>query len=310
MTAVALAWLLAAAAVAYPLAAGRRGPWPRHRTAAWLAGLATASAGLSVPDHVPGHLLLGMLAPLLLVRAAPVTLALRALPVPRARRLSRLLRSRPARVLTTPAVAATLDVGGLWLLYTTDLHEHPITQLHVLAAGYLFTAAVVGVDPAPHRARLGTRAAVLVLASAAHGILAKHLYATDPGGAVLMYYGGDAIEVALAVLLGREWLSATWRRGPGGPQDTQVEQREQPADDGHEPHPADRGVDREGDGGDGQHEEGQPQPARNRSGQSAHGGHAPIRTPASSTRSSNWAGYEPNGGRGSRSRRRNVASDR
>ncbi len=310
MTSLALAWALAVAAVGYPLAAARTGPWPHARTAAWFAGLAAAAVGVSVPDHVTGHLLLGMLAPLLLVRAAPVTLALRALPVARARQLSRVLRSRPARVLTAPAVAATLDIGGLWLLYTTDLHEQPLTQVHVFAAGYLFTAAIVGVDPAPHRARLGTRAAVLVLASAAHAVLAKHLYPSDPDGAVLMYYGGDAIEVALAVLLGREWLSATWRRAPGRPQHTQVEQREQPADDGDEPHLADGGEHREGDRRDGQHDEGQPQRARHGSGQGAHGGHAPILAPAASTRSSHRAGNEPNSGLGAPSRPRDIVSDR
>ena len=276
MIAAALVWALAAAAVAYVLAAARTGAWPPVRTAAWLAGVATAAVGVSVPDHMIGHLLLGMLAPLLLVRAAPVTLALRTLPVAKARRLSRVLRSRPARVLTAPAVAAVLDVGGLWLIFSTDLHEHPLAQVHVLAAGYLFTAAVVGVDPSPHRARLGTRAAVLVLASAAHGILAKRLYGSDPDGAMLMYYGGDVIEVALAVLLGREWLSAAWRGRPGGPQHAQVEHREEPADDGDEPDLLQRGDHREGDRGQGQHDEGQPQAAGHRSGQSAHAGHAPM----------------------------------
>ncbi len=310
MTSVALAWAVAVAAVGYLLAAARCGPWPRSRTALWLAGLAAAAVGVSVPDHVTGHLLLGMLAPLLLVRAAPVTLALRVLPVTRARQLSRVLRSRPARVLTAPAVAATLDIGGLWLLYTTDLHEQPLTQVHVLAAGYLFTAAVVGVDPAPHRARLGTRAAVLVLASAAHAVLAKSLYPSDPDAAMLMYYGGDAIEIALAVLLGREWLSASWRRSPGRPQHAEVRQREDAADDRHEPGVAGGGEHRERDRGHGQHGEGEPQAAGHRTGESAHGGHAPILAPVASTRSSHSAGNDPKTGLGSPSRPRNVASDR
>lgn len=293
MIAAALAWVLLAAAAGYAVGVARGGSWPRRRTVAWYAGLAAAVGGLSVPGHVAGHLLLGMLAPLLLVRAAPVTLALRALPVRRARLLSRVLRSRPARVLTVPAVAAVLDVGGLWLLYTTDLHRHPVVQLHVFAAGYLFTAAVVGVDPAPHRARLGTRAAVLVLASAAHGILAKHLYATTPDAAMLMYYGGDVIEVALAVLLGREWLSAAWRGSPRGPDDAEVEQGEQAADHGEEPDAADGGGDREGQRGGGQRDERQPQAARDRSGQCAHGGHAAIRSSAAGNRSSTICSHRP-----------------
>ena len=235
MTDAALAWALAAAGLLYAIGLARSGTttrWPRHRTAAWYAGLAAATAGLLLDGdfgtHAAGHLLLGMVAPLLLVLAAPVTLALRALPADRARRLSRLLRSRPLRLLTSPAVAAVLDVGGLWLLYTTDLYAlaarqpavHLVVQAHVLLAGYLFTAALVGVDPAPHRPRPAVRAAVLVLAAAAHAVLAKHLYGAPPAGvpdaragALLMYYGGDAVEVALAVLLCREWLASAARRG-------------------------------------------------------------------------------------------------
>lgn len=244
MTAALAAWALAAAALLYTAAAGRsaaRGRWPRPRLLAWYGGLAAAAAGLLGPlaghadfrAHVAGHLLLGMLAPVLLVLAAPVTLALRALPADRARRLSALLRSRPVRLLTFPVTAAVLDVGGLWLLYTTGLWTaaardpavHLLVQAHVLVAGYLFTAAVVGVDPAPDRPGPAVRAAVLVLASAAHGVLAKHLYAAPPpgvaaadaeAGAMLMYYGGDAVEVVLAVLLCRAWLATTWRRAAAG----------------------------------------------------------------------------------------------
>ena len=68
-----------------------RGRWPLPRTAAWVAGLACLSAAWLGPlasaaradftAHMAVHLLLGMIGPLLLVTAAPVTLALRALPV-------------------------------------------------------------------------------------------------------------------------------------------------------------------------------------------------------------------------------------
>jgi putative membrane protein len=213
----ALVWVLAVGGLAYPVGVARaawRGHWPARRTAAWCAGVLAATAGITLSGstetavHATGHVLLGMVAPLLLVMSAPVTLALRALPADRARVLTTVLRSRPARVLTHPLVAATLDVGGLWLLYTSRLHTVPILGLHVLAAGYLFTAAVVGVDPAPHRALPVVRAAALVLASAAHGILAKHLYADGWGtGAMVMYYAGDVVELTLAALLCREWLA-------------------------------------------------------------------------------------------------------
>ncbi len=283
-----MAWAVAVAAIGYTIGLARaagRGRWPAYRTISWCGGLVVAGAGstLSASDgavpHAVGHLLLGMVAPLLLVLSAPVTLALRALPADRARLLSAVLRSRPARLLTNPVVAAVLDVGGLWLLYTTDLHTVPATQVHVLGAGYLFTAAIVGVDPAPHRPGPAYRAVVLVLASAAHGLLAKHLYATGwQTGGMVMYYGGDVVEVALATLLCRQWLAGSVPRGraAGRPQRSEVEEREDPADHGDEPDTADGGENRQPDHDHGQHEEGHPEPRRHRSGERAHGGHAPI----------------------------------
>jgi hypothetical protein len=159
-----LAALLVGAAVVY-VAAARGAAWPVGRTVRWLLGIGTAVAGVAVWSlggahdlrlHVVGHLLLGMVAPLLLVTAAPVTLALRALPREHARTLGRLLRRRPLAVLTHPVVAALLDVGGLWLMYRTALLSEVsplLLQAHMLLAGYLFAVALIGPDPAPHRPR-------------------------------------------------------------------------------------------------------------------------------------------------------------
>jgi putative membrane protein len=211
----------------------RRGrPWPHRRSLLWVAGLAAAAPALAGPIadaahldfrvHMIGHVLLGMLGPLLLVLAAPVTLALRALPVRHARRLSTVLRQPAVVALTHPVVAATLNIGGLWVLYRTGLYAtstdsavlHILVHLHVLLAGCLFTAAIVGPDPAPHRPGLPTRATVLVLAVAAHNILAKTIYAYPPTGVdaaqaatagQLMYYGAAPVELLMIVLLCREW---------------------------------------------------------------------------------------------------------
>lgn len=129
-----------------------------------------SAAHSSFTAHMLGHLLLGMIAPLMLVHSAPVTLALRALPVQAARVLSRVLRSPGARVLTHPVVAGTLNAGGLWLIYATDLfqvmHVSPVAyalvHLHALVVGYVFTASLIGVDPDPHRASMALRSTVLV----------------------------------------------------------------------------------------------------------------------------------------------------
>jgi putative membrane protein len=213
----------------------RHRPWPWWRTASWFAGLAAAGfavlgppAGGGFVGHSVGHLLLGMLAPLLVCAAAPVTLLLRGLPVGGARRVSRVLRSAPLAVLTHPATVVVLDVGGLWLVYATPLYRlmggHPAVHLavhaHVFVAGCLLTAALVGPDPMPHRAPLSVRATALVAFTAAHDVLAKFLYAHPPAGvadagrgAMLMYYGGDVVDAVLLVLLGLEW----YRRGTPHP---------------------------------------------------------------------------------------------
>ncbi|MEX5718005.1 cytochrome c oxidase assembly protein [Geodermatophilus maliterrae] len=228
MTAAALGVLLAAG-TGYVAATWRcRSPWPLARTAAWLLALAAAGVAVAGPAqahhdlraHMAGHLLLGMVAPLLLVLAAPVTLALRALPPAGARRLSRLLRTPPARRLADPLVAVPLNAAGLWLLYGTGLHtalagRPALTALvwaHLLVGGYLATASVLAVDPAPHRRPVAVRAVALAGGAAAHDVLAKALYAYPPAGTVgaeagarLMYDGGTVLTLVTAALLWRRW---------------------------------------------------------------------------------------------------------
>lgn len=208
--------------------------WSARRTLAWTTGVLSVGLALVGPlaerahhdftAHMAGHILLGMLGPLLLVLAAPFTLALRVLPVPTARRLAKLLASAPAAALTNPFVAGVLNVGGLWVLYRGGVYEamhtnsvlYALVHVHVVAAGYLFTFAVLGgPDPAPHRPAASLRVTALILAIAAHNILAKTLFAYPPegvsaeqahAGAELMYYAGAPIEVVLLVLVCRRWL--------------------------------------------------------------------------------------------------------
>ncbi|WP_227497137.1 cytochrome c oxidase assembly protein [Planctomonas psychrotolerans] len=248
---LAVAAVLAAAYLSAVARTRWRGEWPASRSACWVAGLIAAVLALFGPlgdaahadfaAHMASHVLLGMLAPLLLVRAAPVTLALRALdPVP-ARRLARLLGCPPVRFVAHPGPATVLTIGGMWLLYATPLysamhdsamhdsamhdsamHADPLVaalvNAHIFLAGYLFTASIVGVDPIAHRPSYVTRSAWLIVAFAGHGILAKYLYAAPPvgvpadraeAGALVMYYGGDAVELAILVLLCARWYAAT-----------------------------------------------------------------------------------------------------
>jgi len=113
------------------------------------------------------HLLLGMVAPLGLALAAPVTLLLRSSGARVRRIVGRLLRSALLRVVSHPVVAASLSTGGLYLVMLTPLAEmaderpwlHLVVHLHYLAAGYLFTWSIAGPDPAPHRPGLATASA-------------------------------------------------------------------------------------------------------------------------------------------------------
>jgi putative membrane protein len=206
--------------------------WPRGRDASFGAGCAFLVIGGLAPfpfgeftSHVARHLIVAMLVPLLLVLGRPVTLLLRVLRPGRARRtVLNLSRTRAVSVLMFPLVAALVDIGGLWLLYRTPLFSRThdnlelnvFVHLHMLIAGTLLTAAVCQLDPVRHRYGVVLRSASLVLAAAVHAVLAKTLYTSAPPGtsigtadlqqgAQLMYYGGDVVEVAVAVVLAVGW---------------------------------------------------------------------------------------------------------
>lgn len=210
--------------------------WPVHRTIFWISGIFFAVVAVAGPVanrahtdftyHMAGHLLLGMLAPLLLALAAPMTLLLRSLSVTSARRVSRFLRSKPIRILSNPITASVLNIGGLWVLYTTRLYHamhdnillYLIVHFHIFLAGYLFTISILYIDPVAHRTSYVYRSIVLVLALAGHGILAKYLYAHPLGGVpvnqaetggMLMYYGGDAVDLILLIILFFHWYKST-----------------------------------------------------------------------------------------------------
>ena len=153
----------------------RRGDaWPPGRTLSWLCGCATllfaisSGVGRYMPAmfsmHMAAHMLLSMLVPILLVLGAPVTLALRALPVagggnppgPREWLLAA-LHSRVSRFFTNPIIAAVIFVFGFYGLYFSSIFDaaagshfgHLAMNVHFLASGYLFYWVVIGVDPTP-----------------------------------------------------------------------------------------------------------------------------------------------------------------
>lgn len=214
-------------------------PWPVWRIIIWGLGILSAGTALIGPVaerahhdfsfHMIGHLLLGMLAPLLIALSAPMTLLFRSLSVPAARKLTRLLRSWPIKAISDPVSASLLNIGGLWLIYTTSLygmmHSYPavflLIHLHIFLAGYLFTVSIIYIDPAPHRKSYLYRSVILILALAGHGILAKYIYAHPPAvvpaeeaelGGMIMYYGGDVIDLFLIFILCLDWYRSTGRK--------------------------------------------------------------------------------------------------
>jgi putative membrane protein len=236
--------LTALLGAAYVVCAARapRG-WSAWRTASWLAGCGTVAIALSPlvaaaagpSAHMAQRLLLGMLAPLGLVLAAPMTLVLRVASRRGRRAIAAVLHSRAVRLLGHPVSAALLSTGGLFVVMLTPLYAlaeatgplHLALHVHYLGAGCLFVWAIAGPDPAPGRASMPVRVAVLVAAAGAHAFPAQYLYAhadTPPTGtaggdvsafqdaAQVMYYGGDAAELLLTIALFGGWYTRRARR--------------------------------------------------------------------------------------------------
>ena len=163
--------------------------WPVARLACFLAGLVVLlvalDSGVATYDttrfslHVVQHLLLGMVAPVLLVLGAPITLALQASRRPAQRRLLRVLHSRPVRVVTHPLVVWVAFAGTLVVLYFTGLYAltlrdslvHDLVHVHFVVVGCLFAGYVVGVDPLPHALPYGARAIFVAVMLPFHAFL-------------------------------------------------------------------------------------------------------------------------------------------
>ncbi|MEU0282783.1 MULTISPECIES: cytochrome c oxidase assembly protein [unclassified Streptomyces] len=154
----------------------RRGDsWPVGRTIAFVLGVLTVALVMCTKlndygmvmfsVHMVQHMIISMVSPILLLLGAPVTLALRALPVAgRGRKgprelLLALLHSRYVRIVTHPAFTIPLFIASLYGLYFTPLFDflmesktgHIAMMVHFLAVGLVFFWPIMGVDPGPHR---------------------------------------------------------------------------------------------------------------------------------------------------------------
>lgn len=212
------------------------GRWSSWRIVSFTAGIGMLIAAMSSPvsdwahhdlrGHMVQHLLLGMFAPLGLVLGSPGTLLLRNVPVGVAKGIVGFLGTLPVRFLSNPVTAALLDIGGMYVLYLTPLYAlslndpavHVLLHVHFVISGSLFTWAIAGPDPAPHRPGMLVRLVVLFLATAAHANLGKIMYGygyprgivADPieiqSAAQWMYYGGDLAELLLTAAFFALWF--------------------------------------------------------------------------------------------------------
>ena len=172
----------------------RRGDkWPVGRTIAFALGISAidfaTSGGLGVyarfafSNHMLAHMVLGMIAPIGIVLGAPITLALRTLPVGRNRdergirgSFIALLHSRFGKLSANPIVALAIFDGSLFLLYFTPLFSnlmvghsgHLFMNIHFILAGYLFFQAIIGIDPMPVRIPYIVKIVILFAAMSIH----------------------------------------------------------------------------------------------------------------------------------------------
>lgn len=217
-------WVLVVGFLAFFYLAGvrrlrlRGDTWPIHRTILWMSGLAVlfyiTNGGVNVYEmylfsaHMLGHMVIGMMIPVLLVPGAPITLALRTI----AKRtdgsrgprewIMLAVHSRIAGVLANPIVAAVIFAAGLWIFYysplfrwaTEDHIGHEWMIAHFLVTGYLFVQALIGVDPVPYRAPYPLRLVLLLATMGFHAFFGLSLM-TGTGLLLADWYGA----------MGRPW---------------------------------------------------------------------------------------------------------
>lgn len=155
----------------------RRGDkWSAGRTVSFVVGVLTVLLMMCTrlndygmvmfSVHMVQHMVISMLTPILILLGAPITLALRALPVA-ARRgtkgprelLLMFLHSRYMRIITHPAFTIPLFIASLYALYFSPIFDflmgsrtgHTVMMCHFLAVGLVFFWPIMGVDPGPHR---------------------------------------------------------------------------------------------------------------------------------------------------------------
>jgi putative copper resistance protein D len=214
-------------------------------TGTWLNGYSM----VLFSTHMAQHMVLSMIAPLLLLIGAPVTLALRALPrgtgaaaAPRALLLEA-LHSRFARFVSHPLFTLPLFLVSLYGVYFTpifdDLMSNPVGHQFMLAhftvTGLLFFGPILAQDPWPRTAGHGGRILELVVPMPFHAFFGVAImmssalitttfahppagWGVDPmsdqyaAGSIAWSFSELPTVVVLVVVL-YSWMSSEERRG-------------------------------------------------------------------------------------------------
>ncbi|MFN8147079.1 MAG: cytochrome c oxidase assembly protein [Candidatus Nanopelagicales bacterium] len=177
------------------------GTWSWGRTVSWLVGVALLAlctvSGVATYGHVlfsvhmTQHMVLSMVTPIFLVLAAPITLALEALPRDPARVgprewLERFVASRFVAVITNPLIASALFLAGFYLIYLTPVFPwlmsshwgHIAMNAGFLLVGVLFYWVMIGIDPGPKRPPFVARFVIMVIVMALHSFFAVVMMST------------------------------------------------------------------------------------------------------------------------------------
>jgi putative copper resistance protein D len=164
--------------------------WPLTRTLSFVvAGMGSfffaTSSGLAAYDtvllsaHMVQHMILSMVVPLFLALGAPVTLALRTLPLRPRGWLLWLLHSRLVQTLSFAPLTFALFVLSPWVLYFTGWYDaslrsayvHEMMHLHLVLVGSLFFWPLVGTDPVPGRVAFPFRLLLVFMTLPFHAAL-------------------------------------------------------------------------------------------------------------------------------------------
>lgn len=183
----------------------RRGDkWPINRTIFFALGISVAdfavNGGLGLYSHVAfsfhmvAHMALATLAPIGIALGAPITLALRTLPLGRGGNergirgyALALLHSRYSRFFTNPIVAMLVFDISMFALYFTDLFQwlmgyhfgHFFMEMHFFLAGFLFFASIMGIDPIPNKLPFIARIVVILAAMSIHAFFSVSLMSSS-----------------------------------------------------------------------------------------------------------------------------------